>query len=834
MEKILLYISTEQSNQYLYDELETATRIIREECEISKCARHLVRVATAAVRREEMSGDRTEETTITSLWLDLSMQEPLKEFYDKHRDNIQQEATNQDDDVFRYNDYFLLAESLHKFADELQDVGNYLIYLIWCVDKYSPNPSEVPEFYGALRRIQQWNLGGLYIACKDMEVVKEWPDFLPLHITTSSSEILESILSTFWRGHLTLCEEGTEDTIIIPECVVHCTRGQPALGNNAKQDALYFLPTAEVVTDFDIGTLPWVYLRHGAVYTITPAQFIDEEEQDEAATLIDMFTAQAGIATLIRLHYSPLPPVLEGVRSLSTEEWKRTHAEGHFDLVPSLQFKGYHLTLNLIILSEGAQSGKGLMVALQSPTACGEDVMKFISKANNIQNCCNKEEENRVLELLKETPQLSSLHMAALSHLSFTLPKKVQSGLNQAGCPVNQLDEEAKREVEGAASNELLQSLFLIPAPPYCLPSLKYLVIPETAVSSTEWPEYLALVKSDADMQKATQSRRNSGDLLGGLAPPPPSDAILTLDAGHLTKLFTKSGQPVEKIRRKMIKHTSTGQYPFKIKSFLEKVKLFAWPEALYAQHHGIYYNVNERYEKFIEMCNQVKNRCIRQETASTCTIFQDKDAAYVTVASHKPTSKDGTKPDTSKPQEAKKTTSRGMKAKGVSTGEDIENVSLRSGHSARLVQAATRRSPRKHPSKPGKPKRSPKKVGSEQPRRKSSLADIMKPSDLLQPTQTRGASVRANAETKRVPKPADLSDVHKQKLRVAVVEALEKEGMKMKATLFKVCFKKLFTVCRPFALDVIGQGSTSKNLEKIARAHVKQVIEFERRKNRK
>lgn len=64
------------------------------------------------------------------------------------------------------------------------------------------------------------------------------------------------------------------------------------------QDPLYFLPTAEVVTDFDIGTLPWVYLRHGAVYTITPAQFIDEEEQDEAAALIDMLTAQAGVSSL--------------------------------------------------------------------------------------------------------------------------------------------------------------------------------------------------------------------------------------------------------------------------------------------------------------------------------------------------------------------------------------------------------------------------------------------------------------------------------------------------------------------------------------------------------
>lgn len=68
--------------------------------------------------------------------------------------------------------------------------------------------------------------------------------------------------------------------------------------------------------------------------------------------------------------------------------------------------------------------------------------------------------------------------------------------------------------------------------------------------------------------------------------------------------------------------------------------------------------------------------------------------------------SKDGTKPDTSKPQEAKKITRGSMKAKGMSAGEDVENVSLRSGHSARLVQAATRRSPRKHPSKPDMPKR--------------------------------------------------------------------------------------------------------------------------------
>ena len=112
------------------------------------------------------------------------------------------------------------------------------------------------------------------------------------------------------------------------------------------------------------------------------------------------------------------------------------------------------------------------------------------------------------------------------------------------------------------------------------------------------------------------------------------------------------------------------------------------------------------------------------------------------------------------------------------------------------------------------------------------------KPSDLLKPGEskvsnlTKSSSVSRN---KKVQSSAVLSDVHKQKLRNAILIALEEEGMKMKNKLFKICFKKLFKVCKPFALDVIGcRGSTSKNMEKIARAHVKQVIEFEQLKMKK
>ncbi|KAG7173580.1 putative MDM2-binding-containing protein, partial [Homarus americanus] len=766
MDKILLYISTERKNFFINEELEAALQVLKQENKKPNACGHLVRLASATIHTDEGNEASVEDACTMTLWHEWAKQDHLQKLY------VNQENVT------------LENENIEKEEE--------------CIF------SEVPEFYGALRRIQQWHFGGLYITCKDRELVEEWPNFMPLSITSGCSEnsdsdqalpapvnqeemvddptpstslprnrevlsvcefwrkyniknavdriveawrkinvatvlhawkplftnskqqptveemleedeeqeeqqatqeddvrpgepttlqltvvlisiarlseqlqeydtrphprnliclecktlymsrvnarqqaritrylhkaqpvinalanitlgdddgttgdievlgdllleelpqsfegfdaeIVKNIICTFWRGHLTLGEERTGDTLLLPECTVQCIHGQPALGTNSKQ----------------------------------------------SYSMMQM-------ATLIRLHYSPLPPTLEGIRSATTEEWKRSNAEGHFDLIPILHFKGFHQTLNMLILSEGGD------------------------KEKNYQS----EEEGRVLDLLKETPRLTSLHMAAFSHLSLNLSQQINKRLVRASQPVNELTEETKRELEAAASEELLRCLLMIPAPPPILPTTFCSVLPETAVSNIEWAEYIALVKAEAEAEKSSLARRHSGDLLGGLAPPPQTEAILTLEAGQLTKLFTKSGQPIDRVRRKMIKHTSSGQHPFKIKSTLKEVKSLTWPEALYAHHHGIYYNVNEWHEKFVEQCNQ--------------------------------------------------------------------------------------------------------------------------------------------------------------KLRVAVVESLEKEGMKMKNPLFKVCFKKLFTVCRPFALDVIGRGSTSKNMEKIARAHVKQVIEFERLKTKK
>lgn len=61
---------------------------------------------------------------------------------------------------------------------------------------------------------------------------------------------------------------------------------------------------------------------------------------------------------------------------------------------------------------------------------------------------------------------------------------------------------------------------------------------------------------------------------------------------------------------------------------------------------------------------------------------------------------------------------------------------------------------------------RSPRKASykeGEGSRKSTSLSNLMKPSDLLQPSTARGPLRSANPQSKRYPKPADLSDLHKQ-----------------------------------------------------------------------
>ncbi|KAL3244069.1 hypothetical protein MRX96_019635 [Rhipicephalus microplus] len=71
-------------------------------------------------------------------------------------------------------------------------------------------------------------------------------------------------------------------------------------------------------------------------------------------------------------------------------------------------------------------------------------------------------------------------------------------------------------------------------------------------------------------------------------------------------------------------------------------------------------------------------------------------------------------------------------------------------------------------------------------------------------------------------------SEKLRMKLRVAVANALEKNGVSQTSPLYKACGKKLFAICSTFAKDLIGCGRTSELLQNIADSHAKQVVNFE------
>lgn len=82
-----------------------------------------------------------------------------------------------------------------------------------------------------------------------------------------------------------------------------------------------------------------------------------------------------------------------------------------------------------------------------------------------------------------------------------------------------------------------------------------------------------------------------------------------------------------------------------------------------------------------------------------------------------------------------------------------------------------------------------------------------MKPSDLLQPVQTRGASVRANAETKRAPKPADLSDVHKQVRKICC--SLSYFAIQTKRRICRKCLIIAYTACKRIVQVIVNNHTT-------------------------
>ncbi|XP_054917707.1 uncharacterized protein [Dermacentor andersoni] len=318
-----------------------------------------------------------------------------------------------------------------------------------------------------------------------------------------------------------------------------------------------------------------------------------------------------------------------------------------------------------------------------------------------------------------------------------------------------------------------------------------------------DWPERLFLVSESLKGSASGENRTMSN--AGGS----PGHKMLSISAAEIIKLFDESGRA----KRKPVHLVHIVGQSTKPSISRNQVESTYWPDVLQYKYHDMYYNTDS--EVLESSCCAMREQCLVDETATTCTSSLES-STLPQSKSRKPSSK-ACVPARKSPQK------RSLNRDRTALRGHQQKHSLSSTRNDRVASAPLRRSPRKAASSQNMPRKtvplvrnSPQAAASPFQLRRSPRKNIRK--------QECEESRRETVD----PVSGTAAEKLRLKLRVAVANALEKNGVIQSSPLYKPCGKKLFAICSTFAQDLVGSGRTSELLQKIADSHAKQVVKFE------
>ncbi|XP_054706344.1 uncharacterized protein LOC129216188 [Uloborus diversus] len=235
------------------------------------------------------------------------------------------------------------------------------------------------------------------------------------------------------------------------------------------------------------------------------------------------------------------------------------------------------------------------------------------------------------------------------------------------------------------------------------------------------------------------------------------------------------------------------------------------WPDALQCTHGGIIYNSDPQAEEKESLGNRMVDLYVRQETAGICgraELPPDSPRRIpFTLSSELRSFIDrGRSSFEGQPNRASSEKRRSETEVRTASKNEVDGLLGKSVDVIRKLakkgSAPVRCSPRKKTSV---------HYGPEQRR--------------AIPSKSKNVKVQ-NKSTQELP------DILRKKLRAAVATALEGQGVQLDDPFFRPCGKRLFAICQAFVQDLsVQKGSMSQRMQKIAEAHVKQVVEYERQR---
>lgn len=324
----------------------------------------------------------------------------------------------------------------------------------------------------------------------------------------------------------------------------------------------------------------------------------------------------------------------------------------------------------------------------------------------------------------------------------------------------------------------------------------------------SDWPERRFLVSNSL---KGLAGAENCTMAKGG---DDNEQKVMSISATEILKLFDDSGHA----RRKPTGSVAILGQRTRPSATREEVERTEWPRLLLCKYHDMYYNLDS--EVLESSCCAMREQFLVNETATTCSSSLGGSAIPVSKAAAKISSQARL---AVRKSPRKHPASRGQ---GAAPRDQQQQQQRKRG--TRVASAPVRRSPRKAALTQGVPRKTVPLV-------QNSPCIALPSPQLRRSPRKSGRKLEFDGSRKQVPETGGgvLSAAEKLrlKLRVAVANALEKNGVTQGSHLYKPCGKKLFAICSTFAQDLVGTGRTSELLQKIADSHAKQVVKFEKLK---
>ncbi|XP_061186887.1 mdm2-binding protein-like [Saccostrea echinata] len=715
-----------------------------------------------------------------------------------------------------------IADKLHEAVDLLPFTGNIIDVYIESSILDSLRSEHSYQLFGALRRLKDWHNAVITFVRSESSVCSEEVEIIQRLLTTSGVEKEDfqsgETTDVIWRGKMSVIDKTINRGFILPGFSItrNNTTSSQAFTNGEDQVLGRML---EMLDEVYVPSIPLFYFTGEEMQL----NMVDPHPQSRAMMeVVSNMDPQCGYLCRLACYSdeSDVPSTAE--KYLSTSSWKESIInditfvqEPEEELLPPFKFLFFLLTKN----TDKSSAGKFRLHVMKSASQISGVLSKQLLMRTILKSKQNSTELTD--DPLKGLPVLSSEVISTIKEILHneqkslhgenpSLPKDVESA--QIAGLQERIIEKIKNSLpsyEGVSDQDLATQLEMMCVYPA-----------ELQMDPSEWPEKKYLQYQESQRKSISRLRSTDSLVLSSPIQSSQEDTPSTMGIKNCLKLFQSDGtaicQDLSPIRKKNSSR-SQGKLSKRVTSSVTGLQ---WPDCLDQRAPDIYYNKDKKTEKVEEQCNRIRDRYVTTDTYSSCS-----SPLFIVNKKPKELGKyvEDMLPKTLRrsPRKAVQESTKGRQSIGVrSSPRKLQKKGIEG-------QKETQISPTKKINK-----QFIRVLAGESQRRQSlSSVEIKK---VQQIDNTRRKSLTAVQAPDTTGRRESRSERHKRKLEEIVTDVVQQHGVHTGDSIYKACVQKLYRVTKLFVMDLPNSQNLRSEMRNIAEGQVKQVVDLEKRKQRK